>query len=162
VIRTDCTIHRQENTDDPVRLRAIVAALEQVRCEMGLEVVLPLHPRTRKILAQQGLQLRCRMIDPVGYFDMIELLKGAALVATDSGGLQKEAYFFGKPCVTLRDETEWTELISAGVNRLVGADQNKICQAIREYLAHPPECQVSLYGDGAAGKQIAAWLAGSR
>lgn len=115
------TIHRAENTDDPVRLTAIVGAL----CEISkaLQVVWPLHPRTRNVLIKLGLfsslSQAVRVIDPVGYFGMLQLEKYSALIATDSGGVQKEAFFHRVPCVTLRNETEWTELVDAGWNTLV-------------------------------------------
>lgn len=114
------TFHRQENTDDPARLAAIVGGLAQVAAE--LPVVLPLHPRTRARLQasdQDAALAALTVIDPVGYLDMVGLEKGAAVIATDSGGVQKEAFFHKVPCVTLRDETEWVELVEAGWNRLV-------------------------------------------
>jgi len=115
------TVHRQENTDDPTRLRAIVEGLSRVAQQMM--VVLPLHPRTRKVLEQEGLfNALCEhvhLIEPVGYLDMVGLQQGAAVIATDSGGMQKEAFFHKVPCVTLRDETEWVELVDAGWNLLV-------------------------------------------
>jgi UDP-GlcNAc3NAcA epimerase len=111
------TVHRAENTDDPARLTAIVAAL--MREAEGRPVVLPIHPRTRQALARTGIAVGAiRIIDPVGYIDMARLLDGCALVMTDSGGLQKEAYFARRPCITLRDETEWVETIHHGWNRL--------------------------------------------
>jgi UDP-GlcNAc3NAcA epimerase len=111
------TIHRAENTDVPERLLTIVDALEKVAGRMP--VVLPLHPRTRAILEKHGRTLdNIRMIEPVGYLDMVRLEAAAAVIATDSGGVQKEAYFHGVPCVTMRDETEWVELIESGWNRL--------------------------------------------
>ena len=115
------TIHRQENTDVPVRLQAIAEGLSRVAEEMP--VVLPLHPRTKKMLEQEGLidalSKNVQLIEPVGYLDMVGLQQGAAVIATDSGGVQKEAFFHKVPCVTLRDETEWVELVDAGWNRLV-------------------------------------------
>ena len=115
------TIHRAENTDNPDRLEAILEGL--CRVNRNLPVVLPIHPRTRACL-QEGSRFnrhhdRIRMIEPVGYFDMIALEKNAALIATDSGGIQKEAFFFHVPCVTFRDETEWVELVDLGWNRIV-------------------------------------------
>jgi UDP-GlcNAc3NAcA epimerase len=150
-----CTLHRAENTDDPQRLSSILNGLSAVEKELGVPVLCPLHPRTRKKLADAGIQPGFRVIDPVGYFDMLDLLKHAKLVITDSGGLQKEAYFFEKPCVTLRDETEWTELISAGVNTLTGAHADKIVQAVHHFIQAPLGFPAGLYGDGTAGKQIA-------
>ena len=115
------TVHRAENTDNPQRLAAVVAALEMVAAQYP--VVWPLHPRTRAILRRSGqlenLSRSIHLIDPVGYLDMVQLEKFAAVVATDSGGVQKEAFFYHVPCVTLRDETEWMELVEAGWNRLV-------------------------------------------
>jgi len=111
------TVHRAENTDDPVRLAAVVAALK--RQAEGCAVILPIHPRTRQALARTGVDTGAiRIIDPVGYIDMVRLLEGCAIVMTDSGGLQKEAYFARRPCITLRDETEWVETIEHGWNRL--------------------------------------------
>jgi len=111
------TVHRAENTDDPARLQAVMDAI--AANAGGLPIVLPVHPRTRQAIARSGTQLGpIRTIDPVGYIDMVRLLDGSKLVLTDSGGLQKEAYFARRPCVTLRDETEWTETIEHGWNRL--------------------------------------------
>lgn len=114
------TVHRQENTDDPQRLAAILDGLAKVAVEVP--VVLPLHPRTRARIEAASLGNRIgalRVINPVGYLDMVGLVKDAQVIATDSGGVQKEAFFHGVPCVTLRDETEWVELVEAGWNRLV-------------------------------------------
>lgn len=115
------TMHRAENTDDPSRLVAIVEGLQHVSRE--LPIVWPLHPRTRKSMAALGLlpphPERFKLIDPVGYLDMVRLESSASVIATDSGGIQKEAFFFGIPCVTLRNETEWVELVQLGWNRLV-------------------------------------------
>lgn len=111
------TIHRAENTDDPVRLQKVMSAIDETAA--GLPVVLPVHPRTRQAVERHGTKLgSIRTIDPVGYIDMVRLLDGATVVLTDSGGLQKEAYFARRPCVTLRDETEWTETLEHGWNRL--------------------------------------------
>ena len=114
------TIHRAENTDHPQRLGAIVDAL--IATAKTLPVVWPVHPRTRAVLQQAGrldqLAQSVRLTDPVGYLDMVQLEKYAAVIATDSGGVQKEAFFHQVPCVTLRDETEWVELVDAGWNRL--------------------------------------------
>lgn len=111
------TVHRAENTDDSVRLQAVIDAI--IANADGLPIILPAHPRTRQAIARNGTQLGAiRAIDPVGYIDMVRLLDGAKLVLTDSGGLQKEAYFARRPCVTLRDETEWVETIEHGWNRL--------------------------------------------
>ena len=112
------TLHRAENTDDPRRLQQILAALEQA----PLPVLLPLHPRTRKILTQEGIAVhgQVRLLEPFSYFAMLGHLQACSFVVTDSGGLQKEAYYFGKKCVTVRDKTEWRELVACGANRVVG------------------------------------------
>lgn len=113
------TVHRAENTDDPARLRAIFGGLLRVAAD--IPVVLPVHPRTRSALERENLlrevQRHLRLIDPVGYLDMVMLERHARLIATDSGGVQKEAFFYRVPCVTLRDETEWVELVDLGWNR---------------------------------------------
>lgn len=146
------TIHRAENTDNPERLQAIVEALNEISEE--IDVVLPLHPRTRKILESHSKDLKVTVIDPVGYFDMIELLKGANLVLTDSGGLQKEAFFFSNPCVTLRDETEWRELVDGGFNVLAGANRDLILDSYRSMQRADLDFDVDLYGGGNASKSI--------
>lgn len=147
-----CTLHRAENTDDPGRLAAIVEALHQVARE--LPVVLPLHPRTTAAIRRQGLSIDLRVIEPVGYLDMIGLLRETQLVLTDSGGLQKEAYFFGKPCVTLRDETEWVELVEGGFNRLAGARTEAILAAVRQARAARLDFSAPLYGGGKAAQAV--------
>jgi UDP-GlcNAc3NAcA epimerase len=158
------TVHRAENTDDPERLQAILAAL--TRLGRDLPVVLPLHPRTRAVIARMGIVPEAggalRLIDPVGYLDMTRLLQGARVVATDSGGLQKEAFFHKAPCVTLRDETEWVELIELGWNRIPRSlDAAGIDAAIGEALASSPAPDAMPYGDGnAAGAIIDVLLRG--
>jgi UDP-GlcNAc3NAcA epimerase len=149
------TVHRKENTDDPVRLKSIVDGLSQ--CESP--VVLPLHPRTQKRLTELGSRLNpgIRVIEPVGYLDMQWLEHNAQMIATDSGGVQKEAYFHGVPCLTLRDETEWVELIESGFNRLVGADAAKIAAGLRE--GGPPGVPCLIFGAGEAAEAIAGVLA---
>jgi len=120
-----CTIHRAENTDVEVRLKSIFEALNEIAKEK--QVVLPLHPRTRKIIENLKINVsKLKVIDPVGYLEMVWLIDNCKIVLTDSGGLQKEAYFFNKPCITLRDETEWVELVQQGVNFLVGAKKDEI------------------------------------
>jgi UDP-GlcNAc3NAcA epimerase len=151
-----CTIHRAENTDDRTRLVAIVEALNRIASETRL--VLPLHPRTRKIMDGLGLKLVFTPIDPVGYFDMLELLKGAKIVLTDSGGVQKEAFFFAKPCVTIRDETEWVELVAGGYNQLAGADSDRIVSAYQEMSQLQFNDLKDLYGSGRASAQIVRLL----
>jgi UDP-GlcNAc3NAcA epimerase len=126
------TIHRAENTDDPERLAEIVAWLEEAARERP--VVMPLHPRTRKLMASSGTEpVSIRLVEPLGYLDMTRLVRHAAAVFTDSGGLQKEAYFHRVPCVTLRDETEWIETIEAGWNRLWTTPAYQPRREIREY-----------------------------
>ncbi len=156
------TIHRAENTEDPKRLEAIFHGLEQVAGKVP--VVLPLHPRTLNSLKKQGLYTKVseslKLIKPVGYLDMVMLEKKAKLVVTDSGGVQKEAFFHSVPCVTLRDETEWSELVQEGWNILcpphnVTTVFNTICP-----ILEPIERLKSndLYGDGASARQIVELL----
>ncbi len=129
-----CTVHRAENTDDTIRLRSIIKALNYVS-DQGIKVVLPLHPRTRKIIGQNNIAVSFEIFEPFGYLEMILLEKHAVAIATDSGGMQKEAYFFKTPCITLRDETEWIETVKSGWNILAGADTKKIikyCLSVAE------------------------------
>jgi UDP-GlcNAc3NAcA epimerase len=151
------TLHRAENTNDPERLRAIVETLNEIHSKV-MPVIMPLHPRTRIKLNEFGLVLKVNLIDPVGYFDMIELIQHSALVMTDSGGLQKEAFFFKKHCVTLRDQTEWVELIETGVNVIVGANPEKIKLAVMEMLEKQSNFEINLYGDGKACQNIVRFL----
>lgn len=146
------TIHRQENTDSPARLDNILKGL----VDSDWPVVLPLHPRTRQRIAAlpQFHRGSLRLIDPVGYLDMIMLEKNARLIATDSGGVQKEAYFHRVPCLILRDETEWVELIEIGANQLVGATRDAIRSAINQAVL-PTVPATALYGDGQASAAIA-------
>jgi len=148
------TVHRAANTDDPERLRQIADALNRA----PETVVFPAHPRTRKALERAAVRFNShvRLIDPVGYFDMIVLEESARLIATDSGGVQREAYFLGVPCLTLRDETEWTETVAAGWNRLVGADAEQIVGAWHTF--QPPAQRPPIFGDGDAGGHIARIL----
>ena len=148
------TVHRANNTDDPARLRGIVEALNTV----GETIVFPVHPRTRKALETIGASFapHVRAIEPAGYFDMMVLEENARLIATDSGGVQREAYYFAKPCLTLRDETEWTETVDAGWNLLVGADCRKIVDAW--YTFQPPTVHPPVLGDGTAAEKIAKIL----
>lgn len=153
-----CTLHRAENTDDPTRLRELVAGLNEVG-ETSV-IVMPLHPRTKAALAKRGLNLNVRLIDPVGYFDMVTLLANSSLVITDSGGLQKEAYFFNSGCVTMRDQTEWIELVENGFNVLVGADREKLVSGVKSMITQPFQRNVELYGSGKAADTIAADIVG--
>lgn len=149
------TLHRKENVDDPHRLSRILDGLR--RSEM--DIVLPLHPRTRKRLEEFGIRpaKNIRIIEPVGYLDMMQLESNAAAIATDSGGVQKEAFFHHVPALILRDETEWVELIEIGANRLVGADPERIAEALASLPDDVPAA--SFYGDGEASLRIAQRLA---
>jgi len=147
-----CTLHRAENTDNPERLSNIVHALNEIHSE--IEIILPLHPRTKKMLIKHGLSLNVNSIDPVGYFEMIQLLQRCSLVITDSGGLQKEAYFFKKPCVTLRNETEWTELVENGFNELAGTTYEDIISKVKRMLVKSPDFSIELYGRGNSATKI--------
>ena len=151
-----CTIHRAENTDNPSRLRQIIFALNNLAEQY--KIILPIHPRTKKIIAQQKLTLNFQTIDPVGYFDMIRLTQNSKLVLTDSGGLQKEAFFFNKFCLTMRDETEWVELIDNKVNFIVGSDAAKIIQTFENCKNSNFPSNISLYGGGNACKDICETL----
>jgi len=150
------TVHRAENTDDPARLTAIVDAFRDLSDD--LPIVWPVHPRTRAVLQKRGqlddMPANLYLIDPVGYLDMVQLEKHAALIATDSGGVQKEAFFYGVPCVTLRDETEWVELVDAGWNRLVSPrSAQEVATAVRQALGSKGEA-VQPYGEGNAAELI--------
>ena len=153
------TLHRAENTDDPARLKAIVDALNYIHKNI-LPVILPLHPRTQKVVKSLGLQLEMLVLEPVGYLEMIWLLKNCNAVVSDSGGVQKEAFFFKKPCITMRDQTEWVELIENGVNVLAGADTQKIIEFTQAMLNKTIEDPFNLYGGGKASQNIANVLAG--
>jgi len=142
------TIHRQENTDSPTNLKSIIEGLNEINRQVP--VVVPIHPRTRKILSQLNIIPEFKLIDPVGYFDMIMLLKTCELVITDSGGVQKEAFFFGKHCITLREQTEWVELIDKGYNLLVGSDSFKLKEAFEFFKTKQSDFTVDLYGKGLA------------
>lgn len=147
------TIHRQENTDSPENLNNIITGLNQINQQ--IPVVVPIHPRTRNILKQLNITPEFKLIDPVGYFDMIMLLKSCELVVTDSGGVQKEAFFFGKHCITLREQTEWVELVENGFNRLVGSDPVKLVDAFAYFKTKASDFSIDLYGKGKAA-EIAA------
>jgi UDP-GlcNAc3NAcA epimerase len=147
-----CTIHRQENTDNLENLKSIIAALNDIH--HTIPVLLPLHPRTRKILVRNNISIDFEPIEPVGYFDIVELLKNCSLVITDSGGMQKEAYFFKRYCLTLREETEWSELIRNGYNLLVGCDRDLIKKGVERFSGRTITDPVPLYGTGNAGELI--------
>ena len=146
------TLHRAENTDDPSRLKAIFEALREIAQKR--KIVLPLHPRTSKIIKELGVDIDgLIVIEPVGYLEMIHLLKNCELVMTDSGGLQKEAFFFSKSCMTMRDETEWVELVENNFNVLVGADKNTILNTYHNHSFNK-DYNIDLYGNGRAAKKI--------
>lgn len=151
-----CTIHRAENTDDQERLENIVNALNEIAADTP--VVLPLHPRTKKILDQGRYNTaNLTIIDPVGYLSMVWLIDNCSLVMTDSGGLQKEAFFFSKPCITFRDETEWVELIDNGFNKLVSAEKNEIVDCFQTAKFNT-DFSIDLYGSGKASERIVSEL----
>lgn len=149
-----CTIHRAENTDNLDRLMNIFTGLNEI--SKKIQIVLPLHPRTKKIIKNMDIDTdKVHIIDPVGYLNMIWLLDNCSLVMTDSGGLQKEAYFFKKKCITLRDETEWIELVDIGANKVVGTNKKNIVNAYHDSLeATDSPFETKLYGDGQASKKI--------
>ena len=156
------TLHRAENTASMDKLNSILDALRLISNE--LPIIWPVHPRTSGKIRQFGLSIpqegkRIFPIDPVGYLSMLKLLKNCQLVLTDSGGLQKEAYFFGKPCITMREETEWMELIECKHNALVGAQTDKIVKAFRTMVNRHHDFRPGLYGDGNASQKILAVLA---
>jgi len=162
------TVHRQENTDDPARLSAIFRAFDRL-ASADCPFVLPLHPRTRKMIRDKvhagDRQSQVRLIDPVDYFDMIVLESNARMVLTDSGGVQKEAFFAGVPCITLREETEWVETVASGWNHLAGADTDRIVEAFRKIEKGGEEGgtkKSGLYGKGNASRAIVTELAASR
>jgi UDP-GlcNAc3NAcA epimerase len=149
------TIHRAENTNDLTRLQAILKGLEA----SPIPIIFPVHPRTVAVLKQHGLSLppQIKTIEPVGYLEMVALLHHAQRVVTDSGGLQKEAYWAAKPCLTLRDETEWTETVKAGWNILAGADTQMIQQSLSSFSK--PSEHPALYGEPGASVRIASIMA---
>ena len=149
-----CTIHRAENTDNENRLKNIFEALNNIAKEK--QIILPLHPRTKKILKNLKINFEnLTIIEPVGYLEMVWLIDNCRLVMTDSGGLQKEAYFFKKPCITLRDETEWVELVDIGANVLVGADKKKILNTFKNNSKFEIQnLKLNLYGNGRASEKI--------
>ena len=149
------TVHRSENTDDRERLAGILDALNS----LDEVIVFPVHPRTRKAIDDGGkrrLRAHVRLIDPVGYADMVALSRSARLILTDSGGLQKEAYWLGVPCVTLRGETEWVETVNAGWNTLAGCDAGRIIRSVRSFAI--PATRPPLYGDGSVAAKCVALL----
>jgi UDP-GlcNAc3NAcA epimerase len=150
------TVHRPENTDNPDKLRNILRAFQKIS-DSGLPVILPLHPRTAKIMKKQNLAFkRVRLLDAVPYLDMLLLEKNARVILTDSGGVQKEAYWFNVPCITMREETEWVETLEVGCNTLVGSDPRQIVKAVED--AEMPNIPKDAYGDGHTAEHIVGLL----
>ncbi len=148
-----CTIHRAENTDDIVRLSQIIDALNKINKEQ--QIILPLQKKKKKILEENFIPVDFKTIEPVGYLEMVWLIDNCDFVMTDSGGLQKEAYFFKKPCITLRDETEWVELVDCGANTLVGAGKERILEAYKNNSNFDKQnSKLDLYGNGKASEKI--------
>jgi UDP-GlcNAc3NAcA epimerase len=151
------TLHRAENTDNKERLQEIISALNRINKE--IPVIVPLHPRTKKLIGQHQIPIKFLVCEPLGYLQMLYMLKNTSLVITDSGGLQKEAYFFNNPCITVRDQTEWIELVEGGYNRLANANENDIYDA---YLLMKDKSfnasGDSLYGNGQASLKIIDYL----
>lgn len=139
------TIHRQENTDDIENLKSIFEGLEVISKQK--EVVLPLHPRTKAVLEKFNLKFNIAIIDPIGYFDMLELLKNCNLVITDSGGLQKEAFFNRKHCIVARDSTEWVELVNNGLAKIVGSSSTEMIKAFKDFQNTTANFEIDLYGN---------------
>lgn len=158
------TIHRAENTDNLIRLESIGKAFNKIAEK--IKIILPMHPRTKAIIDKNiniGKLFKnnsnINIIEPVGYLEMVKLLNSAKLILTDSGGLQKDAYFAKTPCITLRDETEWIELVKKGYNFVVGADFDKILKAYNKSRSLDIDFEKNLYGNGNAGKEILEILA---
>lgn len=157
-----CTMHRAENTDDPARLGEIMSALAEISATAP--VIFPVHPRTRKALERYGVTVSgaVHCIEPVGYLDMLQLVQHASIVVTDSGGLQKEAYFLEKACVTVREETEWTELLDAGANVVAGYRREGVLAAFRKMWGRHIHFDERLYGSGDAARKICETVASFR
>jgi UDP-GlcNAc3NAcA epimerase len=158
-----CTIHRENNTEDPARLDAILKSLDEISRERQMDFILPLHPRTAKAIPRLVSKATAeslsrnnflKLISPVSYFDMLLLEKNCRIVITDSGGVQKESYFFRKPCIVLRQESEWKELIDSGHARLADADPDLIKSTFNYFMDHHLTDYPSLYGDGTASEFI--------
>lgn len=150
------TVHRAENTDDPDRLHGILRGLAAL-ARSGLPVVMPLHPRTRKALGEWSPPPGVQVLEPLSFEEMLVAESRARVIVTDSGGVQKEAYWLGVPCVTVRDETEWAELVETGWNTLVGADPDRLVAAAT--APRPDGERPSVYGSGDAADRIVASLA---
>jgi len=157
------TCHRAENTDDPKRLGEILSALTEI--SINLPVVFPLHPRTRKLIGEYNLSHYLDdlvVTEPLAFLDMVALEQAAKLILTDSGGVQKEAFFYNVPCVTMRDETEWIETVESGLNRLVGASRTAILSSAMDAMkANVTAATIAPYGQGDAAKKIMSRLIGS-
>jgi UDP-N-acetylglucosamine 2-epimerase len=153
------TLHRAENTDDLLRLTGVMSALER----MKIPVIFPIHPRLKRLLGDQWMRMLSAyshlcLIEPVGYLEMLKLEKSSRFILTDSGGVQKEAYFLGVPCLTLRDETEWVETLEGGWNKLVGTNPDVILAAVDDLLKRDEELEgdarcLSAFGNGCAGQR---------
>ena len=149
------TIHRQENTDTIENLSSILSAMSQIK----EEIILPLHPRTKKTIEEEKLSYKknIKIIEPISYLEMLSLEKNAFMILTDSGGIQKEAFIFGVPCVTFRDETEWIETVQTGMNKLTGFSTKRILEAYNEFCLNGVKIlqdAVNYYGNGFAAKKI--------
>jgi UDP-GlcNAc3NAcA epimerase len=158
-----CTIHRDSNTDHADRLNAIFDALDEITRQHRIDMIMPMHPRTKKMLPliiNSDLIRRIhsnpflKLTEPVAYFDMLALESRCAMIITDSGGVQKESYFFKKPCLVLRSESEWKELTELGTARIVDADKPLIINAYKEFLKNPPADFPPIFGDGHASEFI--------
>lgn len=151
-----CTLHRQENTDNQLRLRNILMALMNI--SKDIQIIMPLHPRTHKKISEYKLipdsQDNLKFISPIGYLEMLYLIMNCSFVMTDSGGLQKEAFIFKKLCLTLREETEWIELVEGGFNFISGSSSEKILQNYKKLKAETPDFDINLYGNGTASQVI--------
>lgn len=148
-----CTIHRAENTDNEAMICSIMSALSEISRDQ--KIIFPMHPRTKKMIASLEIDIgNIEVIAPVGYLEMVWLIDNCNLVMTDSGGLQKEAFFFSKPCITLREETEWIELVENKVNILVGANKNNILDAYKKMNNKSIQNNFELYGNGKASECI--------
>ena len=145
------TVHRQENTNDISKLKTIFEGLEKINSIT--KVIVPLHPRTQAILKNNNLKFNCTIVEPVGYFDMLKLLKKCKMVVTDSGGLQKEAFFSKKPCIIIREETEWIELVENNFAELVGSNSDKIVQSFLKYKNESIDYNMQIFGNK-VGKKI--------
>ncbi len=152
------TIHRQENTDDIEKFKTIISSLNQLH-NTKIKVIFPIHPRTKKIIETNNIKVDFTTISPVGYFDMIQLIKQSKLLITDSGGLQKEAFFFKKQCITIREETEWVELIEGGYNVLLPTSKlDLLADVYNQSISKNNDFNKNLYGDGNASKNIVKQL----